>query len=115
MKYTGGCHCTKIRFEVEATIENLVACNCSMCGKKGHLLFFVPENQFKLTSSAETVADYQFGKKTIHHNFCSNCGVSPFGSGTMPDGTKMKSINARCIDDLDISKFSVHNYDGASI
>ena len=115
MKYTGGCHCKKLRFEIEADIDTLLACNCSMCGKKGHLLIFVPEAQFKMLSSTETLSDYQFGKKSIHHYFCSNCGVSPFGAGTMPDGTKMHSVNARCIDELDFTKYPINNYDGASI
>lgn len=115
MKYTGGCHCQKLRFEVEANIENLLACNCSICGKKGHLLTFVPASQFKMLTSTETLSDYQFGKKNIHHHFCSNCGVSAFGAGSMPDGTKMRSINARCLDGLDVTKFPVHHYDGASL
>jgi hypothetical protein len=86
-----------------------------MCGKKGHLLAFVPESQFKLLTAAETLSDYQFGKKKIHHHFCSECGVSSYGAGSMPDGTKMKSINVRCLDGVDVSKYPVQHYDGASI
>lgn len=114
MKYTGSCHCQKIRFEVEATIDTVLSCNCSICQRKGHLLTFVPDSQFKLLTSDETLADYQFGKKVIHHYFCSNCGVGAFGSGSMPDGTKMRSINVRCLENIDLAKFKIENYDGAN-
>lgn len=115
MKYTGGCHCKKIRFEIETKIETLVACNCSICNKKGNLMIFVPDAQFKFTSSTETLADYQFGKKSIHHHFCSNCGIGIFGATVMPDGTKSKAINVRCLDDVDWSQYPIHQYDGASL
>lgn len=115
MKYVGSCHCQKLKFEIEATLESVLSCNCSICHKKGHLLIFVPENQFKMLSSTETLADYQFAKKSIHHNFCSHCGVGAFGSGSMPDGTKMRSINVRCLENVDIGKIPVQHYDGANL
>jgi len=30
MKYTGSCHCGKIRFEAERILDQAMACNCSM-------------------------------------------------------------------------------------
>lgn len=115
MKYTGGCHCGQVKFEVEAQIDKLLACNCSICHKRGHLLFFVPASNLKLLQGKDKLSDYQFAAKKIHHLFCSVCGVSSFGEGAMPDGTKMNSVNARCIDDLELSKFEVTNYDGKSL
>lgn len=114
MKYTGGCHCKKVRFEVEMEIDQLIACNCSMCAKKGHLLTFTPERNFKLLSGEKDLTDYQFYKKNIHHLFCSTCGIASFGKGSMPDGMKMVSINARCLDDVDFTKFQVMHIDGKS-
>lgn len=35
MKYQGSCHCGRIAFEVEGSIDSVLACNCSMCGRKG--------------------------------------------------------------------------------
>lgn len=115
MTYTGQCHCGNVKFEVEMTIETLVACNCSICKRKGHLLAFAPESNFKLLSGEASLKDYQFGKKSIHHYFCSNCGVGCFGAGTSPDGSKSRAINVRCLDGVDFTKFPVHNYDGASL
>ena len=45
MKYRGTCHCGKIAFEVEGLIEKAMACNCSICSRKGSLLWFVPRAQ----------------------------------------------------------------------
>ena len=57
-KYTGGCHCGKVRYEVDADIGSVVACNCSMCGKAGTLLAFVPATSFKLLSDEDALVDY---------------------------------------------------------
>lgn len=115
MKYAGGCHCGKVRYEVELKLDQALACNCSICSKRGHLLAFAPDENFKLLSGENSLSDYQFAKKKIHHLFCSNCGVASFGTGTGPDGKKMRSINIRCLDDVELEKLQVHNYDGKSL
>lgn len=115
MKHTGGCHCGAVRYEAEADINNVISCNCSICIKKGSLLAFVPEAHFELKSGADVLSDYQFNHKRIHHLFCKNCGIASFGKGTTPDGNKMIAINARCLDDIDLSALSVMNYDGKSL
>lgn len=115
MKYTGGCHCGNVRFEVEMTIDKIMSCNCSVCSKKGHLLAFTPEKRFKLLSGVDSLTDYQFGKKTIHHLFCKACGIGSFGKGTMPDGTKMAAVNVRCLDDVDFTQFPTFQFDGKSL
>ena len=115
MKHSGGCHCGNVRFDVEMTIDTLMACNCSICSKRGYLLAFTPEKNFTLLSGADSLTDYQFGKKNIHHVFCKTCGVSAFGNGAMPDGTKMRAINARCLDGIDIAQIPVTPFDGKSL
>lgn len=115
MKYEGGCHCGRVKFEVEASIDSGMSCNCSICSKKGHILAFAPEANFKLLSGEDSLSDYVFNKKVIHHLFCKNCGVSSFGRATMPDGTKMVSINLRCLDDFDLQSLPIHEYDGKNL
>lgn len=115
MRYKGGCHCGKVRFEVEMAIDSVMACNCSICSKKAHLLAFAPEDQFHLLKGEDALTDYQFGKKTIHHYFCSTCGIGSFGKGTMPDGTHMRAINVRCLDDVNIDQIPVRHFDGRSL
>lgn len=109
---TGSCHCGKVRFEVDAEIKSLLSCNCSICQRKGSLLFFVPATKFKLLSGENDLKDYQFGKKMIHHMFCSNCGVTTSGASIMPDGTDMRAINARCIEGIELERYPIDQYDG---
>ncbi len=114
MKHLGGCHCGKVRFEVDINLEKAISCNCSICMKRGSLLDFVPESNFKLLSGEAELKDYQFNKRVIHHLFCKNCGILSFGKGAAPDGTKMVAINVRCLDGVDLSKLKIQEYDGRS-
>lgn len=115
MKHTGGCHCGKVKFEVEMKLENGLSCNCSICQMQGTILDFVPETSFKLVSGEGHLTDYMFNKKVIHHLFCKTCGVKPFGKANAPDGTKMVAINVRCVDGVDLGKLKIREYDGRSI
>jgi hypothetical protein len=113
--YAGGCHCGKVRYEVKADLAApVLACNCSMCSKKGSLLTFAPAGDFKLLSGEDSLTKYQFNKKVIDHLFCSTCGVTSFARGKKPDGTAMIAINARCLDGVDVQKLPIKHVDGAS-
>jgi hypothetical protein len=112
--YTGGCHCGKVRYEVTTDLGFVIDCNCSICSKKGHILNFVPTEQFKLLSGEDSLTDYQFNKNVIHHTFCSTCGISSFASGKKPDGTPVKAINVRCLDGVDVGSLEVKHVDGKS-
>jgi len=115
MKYTGGCHCGNVRFEVEMTIDKLISCNCSICQKKGHLLAFAGEESFTLLQGKDSLKEYLFNKKVIHHYFCTNCGIGPFGAGQKPNGEKSRAINVRCLDGIDLEKFEVMKYNGRDL
>ncbi len=114
-KYKGSCHCGAVSYEVETEITDLLACNCSICSRKGSLLIFVPDASFKLLSGTAELKNYQFGAKKINHPFCSNCGVFSFGYGFTPEGSKIYSINAPCLENIDLSAYNVVNYDGKSL
>ncbi len=109
--YTGGCHCGKVRFRAEAAIDSVVACNCSMCGRAGTLLVFVPVADFTLLSGADDLQSYKFNKHIIDHVFCKTCGVKSFAKGESPQG-EMRALNVRCLDDVDIETFKVQHFDG---
>lgn len=115
-KYTGSCHCGAVRFEVDADISQVGACNCSMCRRAGTLLAFVPASQFTLLSGQEALTSYKFNRHVIDHVFCSRCGIKPFARGTAQDGTPMIAVNARCLDGVDAdTQFTVTHFDGASL
>ena len=113
--YSGGCHCGEVRYDVTADLSSVVTCNCSICQKRGALWTFVPEDKFALRAGAEDLSDYQFGKRTIHHFFCRQCGVGSFSRGKAPNGKEMVAVNVRCLDDVDIAALKLTPFDGRSL
>ncbi len=73
--YAGGCHCGSVRYEVKTDLGQVVACNCSICTKRGFLWIFAKPQQFTLKKGADGQAEYLFNKHIIHHLFCKKCGV----------------------------------------
>jgi hypothetical protein len=115
-KYTGSCHCGKVAFEAEGEIGQALACNCSMCRRKGSLLWFVPKAQFRLTTPDENAATYLFNKHVIRHRFCRVCGIHPYAEAVNPrTGEPTAAVNLRCVDGLDLDSIKVVHFDGASI
>jgi len=114
--YTGSCHCGKVRYEVELDLSApVLSCNCSICGRSGSLLAFVPEDQFKLLSGADALTDYLFNKHAIHHVFCKVCGIKSFARGQKPDGSQMVAVNTRCLEGVDVASLEVQHVDGKSL
>jgi hypothetical protein len=113
--YEGGCQCRKVRFRVSLELSKpVIACNCSMCGRSGTLLSFVPAAQFTLLSGEDALTDYQFNKHAIHHLFCGTCGIKSFARGTGRDGGPTVLVNVRCLDDVELDALTVTKFDGRS-
>jgi hypothetical protein len=114
-KYSGSCHCQKVKFEATIALDKAMSCNCSICNRVGALRVFVPSSQFTLLSGADSLTDYQFGKHHLHHTFCKACGVHSFASGKAKDGTDTYAVNTRCLEGVDVTKLEVSHFDGAKI
>jgi hypothetical protein len=114
-KYSGSCHCGKVRYEVTTELASVATCNCSICSRKGTVLTFVAAEQFNLLSGEDALTDYQFNKMKIHHLFCSVCGVSSFARGIAPGGKPMIAINARCLEGVALNELPTKEFDGKSL
>ena len=54
--FAGGCHCGRVRFEVDAaTPLEVLDCNCSICRMTGFLHLIVPATRFRLLSGADAL------------------------------------------------------------
>ncbi len=85
--HSGGCHCGKVRYRVSLDLSApVIACNCSMCGRAGTLLAFVPERAFTLERGQEALTEYRFNRRVIQHLFCKVCGIKSFARGAGRDG-----------------------------
>jgi hypothetical protein len=114
MNYRGSCHCGRVAFEVEGTIDSVLSCNCSMCQRKGSLLWFVARDKLRVLTPESNASTYLFNKHVIKHRFCPNCGIHPYGEGTDAKGNATGAINVRCIEDIDLKSIPVKEFDGRS-
>jgi len=115
MTQRGGCHCGRIAFEVEGDIEQVIECNCSICSKRGYLLWFVPPERLRLATPEADLAAYTFRTGRVRHHFCPTCGCAPFGVGTDRKGEARAAINVRCLEGVDLSALKVVLFDGRSL
>ena len=114
MKYQGSCHCGQVAFEVEGELNDVMSCNCSMCQRKGALMWFVPRESMRVLRGDRLLASYTFNKHVIQHKFCPTCGIHPFGEGSDRSGKAMAAINARCLENIDLATLPVTHFDGRS-
>jgi hypothetical protein len=112
--HRGSCHCGRIAYALEADIGDVVSCNCSMCQRRGTLLFFVPRTAVTMETPLEDASVYTFNRHAIHHHFCPTCGCAPISFGTDPKGNATAAINARCIEGIEITNLKIIAYDGRS-
>ena len=116
MKYDGSCHCGRITFEVEGDIHDVSDCNCSLCRRRGTLMWFARREALTLKTPEADMATYTFNKHTIQHRFCANCGIYVFDEATDPkSGEPMVVVNVRCLPDLNLSTLKINHFDGASL
>jgi hypothetical protein len=112
MLHKGSCHCGDIAFQVEGELAGAMACNCSICQRKGSLMWFVAREQLQLLTPDENASTYTFGKHVIKHRFCPKCGMHPYGEAPDPKGKAMAAINIRCLEGIDLEKIPVTHFDG---
>ena len=111
----GGCHCGRVRYEVETELSQVISCNCSHCRPLGFLWNFVAPSQFRLLAGEGEMTDYQFSHKVIHHLFCPTCGVESFARGKNREGKDQVAINVRCLENVDLDGLNIKKFDGRSL
>lgn len=111
--HKGGCHCGRVRFEVEApSVIEATNCNCSICNKSGFLHLIVASSDFHLVKGEDSLRTYTFNTGLAKHRFCGHCGVKSFYiPRSHPDGV---SVNVRCLDAGTIEAVNITDFDGAN-
>lgn len=115
MKYQASCHCGKVAVEFEGEIKEVISCNCSICQRKGTLMWFMPREQLRLLSPDDAASTYLFNKHRIQHRFCPACGIHPYAEAVDSKGILNAAINVRCVEGIDLTTLSVKHYDGRSV
>ena len=113
--YAGQCHCGAVRFSVTTDLGTLGDCNCSRCARLGWVMQSVPSDQFILHSGADKLKTYLFNTKSINHQFCTECGIESFASGTDSKGETTMMVNIACLEGVpDIDRTGIKHWDGRS-
>lgn len=114
--YHGNCHCGAFKFTVKLPeLKQVSACNCSICSKKGYLWAIPSSNDLFVVEKGDgTLQDYYFGKKTMSHKFCPNCGTAVMGQRNTTEGPSIY-VNARTFSSFDEERLEIKLFDGASL
>jgi hypothetical protein len=102
------CHCGAVRIEVDAELTDLSECNCSTCARHGFIHWKMPMSALRLLTEKCTLATYLW-RDVTGHQFCPNCGTGLLRAGYPSDRI---SVNARCIEGIDVFELEVRRYDG---
>jgi hypothetical protein len=74
----GECNCGAVRFEIDAELEDVYVCHCSICrrftGSQGIAVVVFPKRQFRWLAGEDHVATWQKPGTDWHSFFCRVCG-----------------------------------------
>jgi hypothetical protein len=115
MKYKVSCHCGKVALEFEGDVKEGMACNCSICQRKGSLLTFMPRAAVKWLTPEGAASSYTFNKHRIKHRFCPTCGMQPYAEAQDKNGNPTVAVNVRCIEGIDLASITVKHFDGRAL
>ena len=122
--YRGSCHCGRVRFEIDAAIDHVRVCDCSICRRRGALNHRVPKENIRLLTSWSDLVLYQWGSRTAKDYFCPACGILPFRRPSDPTPQEVRegvppfdgwAINVRCLEDVDLDSIPIKKIFGSRI
>ena len=74
----GSCHCGAVRFTIDAPVDELTTCDCSLCVKRNAVMTKVPRQALTVVEGRESLTLYQWNTRRAEHFFCSRCGIYTF-------------------------------------
>ena len=105
---TLSCHCGAIRLETNAALGELTECNCSTCGRQGFLHWQVPPDRARLITTEAVRSPPTSGAPSTR----ATTSARPAASPSAAPAHDYFSLNARCLDGVDVFELKVERYDG---
>jgi hypothetical protein len=78
--------------------------------RTGFLHWYVSPEQVKLVNHSRPVSTYAWRSVAGGQHFCPICGIAVYRTSTQYPPPL--SVNARCIEDVDVSKLNIRRHDG---
>jgi len=98
---TGGCLCSKVRYEISFAPVRMVNCHCRTCQKSAGsaymALMFVPDSALKIVGSYQEYPTLAASGRTVYRAFCPQCGAPLFGRNSVY--TQLRPVAATTLDD----------------
>jgi hypothetical protein len=122
--YPGACHCGAARFEVDADIDHVRVCDCSICTRRGARLFRVAEEDMRLLTPLGRLSAYRWGSRTAVDYFCPVCSVLPFRRPSRPTAEERArgvapfdgwAVNTLCLAGFDPSSVPIRPISGRAL
>ncbi|HUZ13739.1 MAG TPA: GFA family protein [Caulobacteraceae bacterium] len=111
--YRGSCHCGRTRFEVDADLDKVRVCDCSICRRRGALSYRADPADVRLLTPIEALTLYTFHTRTARDYFCPVCGILPFRRPrTAPN---LWAINVRCLEGVDLDAIPIEQVYGSRL
>ncbi len=122
--YKGSCHCGKVKFELDADLDHVRVCDCSICRKRGALNHRVEDDQLRILTPLDSLTLYEWHTKTAEDYFCPACGVLPF---RRPRTLTQKetaegmvefqgwAVNVRCLEGVDLDSIPINKVYGKKL
>jgi hypothetical protein len=89
--YRGSCHCGRARFEVDADLDHVRVCDCSICRRRGALNHRVEESDLRILTPLDELTVYEWNTKVA------------------------RTVNVRCLEGVDLDAIPVKNVHGSEL
>jgi hypothetical protein len=111
--YRGRCHCGKVRFEVDADLDHVRVCDCSICRARGALNHRVNEKDIRLLTPLAEMSKYEWNTMQAKDYFCPVCGILPFRRPR--NGADIWTVNVRCLEGVDLDAIPIKHVHGSEL
>ena len=108
--WSGSCHCGAVTFRVDAEIEEVTRCDCSLCRRKGAMMAKVPAEGLTILTGEAELTLYQWNQRIARHYFCRHCGIYPFHRKRADPNSY--GVNVGCLEGFDPAAFPFRQADG---
>ncbi len=101
--WSGSCHCGAVRFRVDAEIDEITTCDCSLCRRKNALMAKVHASSLTILTGEDVLTEYRWNTGVARHFFCACCGIYTFHrKRSAPDHY---GVNVTCLEGFDADAF----------